>query len=405
MEYRDKQPNKLNVLVLASTYPRWKDDSTPSFVETLSHGLSMRGMNITVLAPHCQGAHTFENLNGIDVHRFRYAPEKLETLAYKGGLLSKIKKNSFNKIILFLFLISETLHTIKLANKLKINLIHAHWIVPQGLIAIITKKIFFWKKISVLITAHGGDVYGVNNSIYNYFKDWVCKNSDGATAVSNAVATHMKKANNLFVRSMGVDAMHHFLPPVTDKRKHLLFVGRLVDKKGCDILLMAFKEVLKHYPSLTLKIIGDGPEKKALKKLCRTLKISGNVEFMGALSQEQLTKWYQSAKIFIMPSIIAESGDQEGLGLVAAEAMACECPVIASNLHAITDLIKHDVDGILINSNDSYALAEAIVKLAEDPITSKRLASEARKKVLDKFDWSVVAEDYARIIKLTTDPF
>ena len=390
-----KSPNKHNVLVLASTYPRWKDDSTPKFVESLSRGLAEHGMNITVLAPHFEGARRSENLNGINVYRFKYAPEKYETLAYQGGMLNNVKKNTLSKLLLLSFLFSEALYVIRLVFKLKINIIHAHWLIPQGLVAVIVKKIILWKRISVLVTAHGSDIHAIKNFTYNYLKDWVCKNSDGATAVSNAVATHMDKANNLFVRSMGVDAKYHFLPPVSDDRRHLLFVGRLIDKKGCDVLLMAFNEVLKNHPSLMLKIIGNGPEEASLKELCKTLEITKNVEFIGGLPQEKLTKWYQSAKIFIMPSL------QEGLGLVAAEAMACECPVIASNLDTITDLIKHNVDGLLVNSNDSQALAEAIKTLTEDPVTAKRLAKQARKKVLDMFDWTIVSKDYASIINST----
>lgn len=390
-----KISNKYNVLVLASTYPRWKDDATPKFVESLCRGLAEQGMKITVLAPHFEGARKSEVLNGINVYRFKYAPEKYETLAYQGGMLNNVKKNTLSKLLLLSFLFSEALYVIRLVFKLKINIIHAHWLIPQGLVAVIVKKIILWKRISVLVTAHGSDIHAIKNFTYNYLKDWVCKNSDGATAVSNAVATHMDKANNLFVRSMGVDAKYHFLPPVSDDRRHLLFVGRLIDKKGCDVLLMAFNEVLKNHPSLMLKIIGNGPEEASLKELCKTLEITKNVEFIGGLPQEKLTKWYQSAKIFIMPSL------QEGLGLVAAEAMACECPVIASNLDTITDLIKHNVDGLLVNSNDSQALAEAIKTLTEDPVTAKRLAKQARKKVLDMFDWTIVSKDYASIINST----
>ena len=398
-----KISNKYNVLVLASTYPRWKDDATPKFVESLCRGLAEQGMKITVLAPHFEGARKSEVLNGINVYRFKYAPEKYETLAYQGGLLNNVKKNTLSKLLLLLFLISETFHAIRLVYKFKINFIHAHWIAPQGLVAIAVKKSLFWKNLSVLVTAQGGDIYGIKYASYDYFKNWVCKNSDGATAVSKAVAAHMESAKNLYVRSMGVDATYQFLPPKKNNRDHLLFVGRLVDKKGCNILLKAFEKVLKQHPSITLKIIGDGPEESSLKELCKTLDVCKNVEFMGALPQDALAKWYQSAKIFIMPSIIADSGDQEGLGLVAAEAMACECPVIASNLAAVTDLISHNVDGWLINSNDSNALADAITKLIDDPGISNRLAKQARKTVLKKFDWTVVSEEYARIIMMITE--
>ena len=191
------------------------------------------------------------------------------------------------------------------------------------------------------------------------------KNSDAISVVSSAIEKDVKIKKNISIRSMGVDAQNLFVPAATSERKDILFVGRLVDKKGCDILLKAFSILIKSENKINLNIIGSGPEQKSLEKLTRELGIESSVKFLGALNQINLVKWYQSSKIFIMPSVVAKSGDQEGLGLVAAEAMACECPVVASNLPAVRDLIDDKIDGILVPPSDEKELANALKRIFE----------------------------------------
>ncbi len=391
---------KSSVLVLTSTYPRWKGDSTPRFVESLCIELKKSNKEIFVLAPHTAQSKTYEELNGMIVHRYRYAPESLEKLAYQGGLLHNLKRKPLiNYFILFFFMFNQMIYAIKLISQYKCKVIHAHWVVPQGLIAVLVKKILFWKKISVLITVHGGDIYGVSGNFANIIKNWVFRNTDAVTVVSKTIADDLVKVKKIYVRSMGVDSQTLFVPLRDSKRTNLLFVGRLVDKKGCDVLLKAFQIVLTTCPNLRLNIIGDGPELNVLKDICISLGIDKNVEFIGALEQKELVRWYQTSRIFIMPSIVAKTGDQEGLGLVAAEAMSCECAVIASNLDAVKDLIDNGCNGLLVDPEDEYCLANAIQSLLDDVALSNRLGKNARKKIVDKFDWSIVGKEYTDIIK------
>lgn len=388
------------LLVLTSTYPRWESDSTPRFVESLCIELSKCNLDVFVLAPHFPNSKSHEIVNSINIYRYRYAPASLEKIAYEGGLLNNIKRRRVvNTFVLISFMLCQLLAAIRLIYKHNCREIHAHWIIPQGLIAIIIKKLLFWRNIKVLITAHGGDIYGVNGKISTAIKNWVCKNCDAATVVSNAVARDIGYVKHLHIRSMGVDTSSLFIPPVNPSRSNLLFVGRLVDKKGCDVLIRAFQYVLNYFPTLQLNIIGEGPEHPKLVQLCKSLGVHEHVNFIGSLMQVELIKWYQGACIFIMPSVIASSGDQEGLGLVAAEAMACECPVIASDLEAIKDLIDDNHCGLLVKQGDAEKLSNAIVRLLEDQEFASKLAKNARKKVVTKFDWVSVGREYAQIIR------
>ncbi|MGI9262428.1 MAG: glycosyltransferase family 4 protein, partial [Woeseiaceae bacterium] len=126
-------PKKL--LVLTSTYPRWSGDTEPRFVEYLSQELA-KSYEVVVLAPHCDGAARRETLSkdgrSISVHRFRYFIPTLQSLAYEGGILSRIRRNPF-RILLVPFFIAAQLYAISvLHRRYRFDAIHAHWIIPQG---------------------------------------------------------------------------------------------------------------------------------------------------------------------------------------------------------------------------------------------------------------------------------
>jgi glycosyltransferase involved in cell wall biosynthesis len=147
-----------------------------------------------------------------------------------------------------------------------------------------------------------------------------------------------------------------------------------------------------------LSIAGSGPEEERLRFLADKLGISDHVTFLGPIPNPELPHLYRRATVFIAPSIVAESGDQEGLGLVLAEALACECPVVASDLPAIRDVVIDGVTGLTARERNSADLASKIIALLGNPDLRKRLAEEGRRHVLARFDWEVVANRYAQLI-------
>ena len=129
------------VLVLATTFPRWKNDTTPAFVYELSKQLRTGNMDVVVLAPHYHGAKKLEMMDGIKVYRFPYFwPAKYQKLVYDGGILPNIKRSHLAKIQVPLLVLSELYYTFKIIKKEKINVIHSHWIIPSGLIGAFCKN-------------------------------------------------------------------------------------------------------------------------------------------------------------------------------------------------------------------------------------------------------------------------
>jgi glycosyltransferase involved in cell wall biosynthesis len=132
---------KMKILVLTSTYARRQGDTEPRFVDNLCHYLSAAspGNEVHVVAPHAPGIPTREIMDGIPVFRFRYAPESWQTLAYEGGILPSLKQNRWRLLLVPLFVCSQLLLALKLVRSNHYDVIHAHWIIPQGLVAVMLR--------------------------------------------------------------------------------------------------------------------------------------------------------------------------------------------------------------------------------------------------------------------------
>lgn len=391
-----------HVLVLTSTFPRWENDTEPAFVFELSRRLA-REFDVTVLSPRTPGSKERENTGGLKVIRFPYFFGRWEKLAMSGGgILNKLKSHPLYYLLVPFFLLGQLLAVVRLLRNQRFDLIHAHWLIPQGFIAALSLSIT-GKKIPLLCTSHGGDLFALKGKGLQRLKRWVMDKSAALTVVSHA----MKKTvvdmdvepDKVEVIPMGVDLKGLFTPDSGAQRKtdELLFVGRLVEKKGVHFLLEAMPTVLKKHPTVRLILAGSGPMEEELRQQAQRLHLSDRVTFSGMVSQAKLPELYRAATLAIFPFIVAKSGDQEGFGLVQVEAMGCECPVITGDLPAIHDIVIHEKTGLIVESGNTQALADAIIRMLDDPDLCLRLAGEGRKRVLQKFDWEIIAAKYAGI--------
>ena len=117
------------------------------------------------------------------------------------------------------------------------------------------------------------------------------------------------------------------------------------------------------------------------------------------MSNQHVPAHLNKAKIAVMPSVIASDGDQEGLGLVAVEAIGCGCVVVASDLPAVRDVIIDGKTGIMAKPASPESLAEAIIKLAADDNLAEKIADQGREYVLKKYDWQHIGNKYREIIE------
>lgn len=392
---------RLTLLVLASTYPRWRDDPEPGFIHELCRRLTDR-FHVVALVPDAPGADPNGELDGVEVVRFRYAPRPWQTLVNNGGIVGNLRHHKWKWLLVPAFVICQYLAAMRLIRNRRVDVIHAHWLIPQGLIACRLKRI---ASIPYVVTSHGGDLYGLQGAWLAKLKQKVAGASSAMTVVSTAMQAETRSMGlippKLAVLPMGVDLRERFVVDSNVERaeNELLFVGRLVAKKGLPALLKAMPLVLADRPGTVLTIAGFGPEESELRALAHQWGIENHVNFLGAMPQHRLPGLYRRAAVFVAPFIRDASGDQEGLPVVLMEAIGCGCPVVVGDVAGIRDLLGNAAGEVCVNPMDTHALAASILAVLDRPRQALHQAQKIREVVVKRIDWEAIANGYARIIE------
>lgn len=391
---------KTPILVLTSTFPRWKGDTEPPFVFELCRRLAA-SYEIWVLAPHAQGAAVREQLDGLNVVRYRYFPERLENIAYEGGITAKLRKTPANYLILPFFILSQWLAVRRLLRQRRFGAIHAHWLIPQGLVALSSATA--GTRPPILCTSHGGDLYGLKGRVLAHVKRRVLQSVSRCTVVSEKmreVARDLAGPDvQIDVVPMGADLQERFIPSSEPRiEKSILFVGRLVEKKGLPYLLHALPPLLQDHPQITLRIAGDGPDRPAMEARVRELGLEAHVTFLGRTPNEELPALYRRSQIVVFPSIVASDGDQEGMPVVPVEALGCECALVTTIVPGTGAFLRDGRNALLVPQRDASAISGKLRLLLDDPLLCRDLGREGRIAVLQEFDWSSIAARYAEIL-------
>lgn len=389
--------NQAVLLVLASTYPRWAGDPEPGFVHELSKRLTDR-FRVVVLCPHAPGALRRETMDGVEVFRYRYAPDRWELLVNNGGIVANLRRNKWLLLLVPGFVLAQAVQALLLVRRLRIRLIHAHWLVPQGWIAAL---LGMWvSRVRYVVTSHGADLFALKGAAMEGMKRFVLQRAAAVTVVSNAMRVAITSLagakGGVKVMPMGVDLEQRFTPDesVVRSADEILFVGRLVEKKGLRHLLDAMPAILAVRPQARLTIAGFGPEELVLRRQAVALGLDSKVNFVGAVNQADLPRLYRRAAVFVAPFVQAESGDQEGLGLVVVEAIGCGCPVIVGDVPAAADLPVRSV------KVDADSLANAVCKiLLADQKDIGQISEVARQQCVRRFGWRSTADSYGRLLE------
>lgn len=383
----------LRILFLVTAYPRDASDViTPWLVGTI-HRLRARGVDVEVLAPAYRGV-PGGVLDGIRVHRFRYAPARLEMLTHDQTAPDRIREHPAYLALVPSYVAAGALATARLARSGRFDVVHAFWPLPHGLFGLAAKAAAGTPLIS---TFFGVELTWLEADLplLRPLLRRIVRGSDAVTAISSYTATKLTDAVpgvRPAVIPFGAATEPHPVedtPREADDGFELLFVGRLVERKGVRVLL----EALARLPEdVTLRVVGDGPERKALEAGARRLDLGGRVSFHGYVVREALERRFASCNAFVLPAVVDSKGDTEGLGVVLLEAMSYGKPVIASRAGGIVDIVRDRENGLLVPPGDAAALAEAIRGLRDDPARAAALGSQGRKDVERDFSWEAILD-------------
>lgn len=198
------------------------------------------------------------------------------------------------------------------------------------------------------------------------------------------------------VAPLGVDPARYDARPAprrSTREFQLLCVGRLVPAKGQRVLLEACRRLRDQGRRFALTLVGDGPDRGALERAARELRLADCVRFAGALNEEQVLALYREADAFVLPSFA------EGIPVVLMEAMAMGVPCISTRITGIPELIESGEDGLLVTPSDAGELCAAIERLMDEPRLQSRLALRGREKVLAAFDLMTNARRLGEIFR------
>lgn len=387
----------MDVLFLAHSYPRWQGDAAGSFLLRLARSLQEEEVNVRVVAPAAPGLATFEELGGVPVHRYRYAPGSHETLAYGGNMAQLVRSSWGARVALLSFLGAGFRCAVKVRRQYRPALIHAHWWFPGGLVG---SWLAGLSRLPLVTTIHGTDLRIARDvRVARPAFRRVLGASAAVTTVSRWLADELVRLQPTAqpaVAPMPV-ATELFHPRGGRERDpgKILFVGRLTPQKGVDRLLHAFRDLVAELPACTLDLIGSGPAAEELQQLAGELGIGGRVNWLGALPQPELADHYSRAAVVVVPS------HEEGLGLVAAEAMLSGAAVVASDSGGLRDVVRHERTGILVPSLDAAALGQALGRIMAPAAMAERaaLGEAGRLHALASFAPESVARHYATIYR------
>jgi glycosyltransferase involved in cell wall biosynthesis len=399
LEHVPSAREKRTVLVLASTYPRWANDHEPGFVHELCRRLTTT-FNVIAIVPDAPGADPSGVLDDVEVVRYRYAPRSLQTLVNDGGIASNLRRTPWKWMLVPGFVFMQYVSVRRLLRTRNIEAIHAHWLISPGIVARAVSR----RGIPYLVTSHGGDLFGFRQPLLIAVKRWVAKSAAAMTVVSSAMHEEVLRlqlpVKRLETIPMGVDFTRRFASTAQIERSksELLFVGRLVEKKGLVYLLDAMPLIVRSRPDVVLRIVGFGPERDALRQRVKDLAMQDHVVFAGAMEQNALPDIYRRAAVFVAPFVRDVSGDQEGLPVALMEAISTGCPFVVGDVAGLDDLLGNSAAAYRIDPRDPAAIAASVLHCLAHPGAAAVVAEKVRETARKRVDWSVIAKRYELLI-------
>ena len=388
----------MKILIVTSNYPRWVGDSTTPFVHNFARELVSQGAQVRVVAPHFEGAKRKDNMDGVEIRRFRYwLPESGQTVCYQGGALGNLKKSWVNKVKLPFLVLSELFTVVYHAFTWKPNVINSHWLIPQSFTCSVASLLLMKKHVS---TVHGGDVFALDSPLLRRFKSFSIKNSHLVTVNSSVTEEKVREISpNSKTPIARLPTGILPLPNIAEEdilslrnslQKHhseklILFVGRLSEEKGVGDLIRAAQLLHDKKHKIRLVIVGEGHDRKSFENLAEELAVELLVDFIGWVDSTKVYHFFKACDVFVGPSKKGADGWIEAQGLTFVEAMLSECPVIGSNSGGIPDAVQPGKTGRLVKPGDAEDIALAIQDCFQNTAETRLLVEQAKHFAINNY--------------------
>lgn len=376
----------MRVLHLSWEFPPRIIGGIASHVFDLSRALIRRGVETHVVTCNFPGAREYENIDGVNLHRFEAYAAGDSFLSWALRMQENMERRGCDLI-----------------NSLKgVDVIHAHdWL--SGVAGIGLKNLF---RKPLIITMHSTE-YGRRTGIHNdlqacihEIEGWLCYESWRIITCSYYMRDHVSwcfhiPENKICVIPNGVDVTKFYFSFnyweirnrfAHESEKILLFVGRLVPEKGLDVLIKALPIILGNGVNAKIVAVGEGPQRDEYQRLANYYGFGNKILFTGHIDDWTLRALYRVADVVIVPSSF------EPFGIVALEAMAAHCPVVASAVGGLNEIVDYEGTGLKVPLNNPDALAWAMLRVIKDVGFKDWIVNNAYQKCLWNYNWDKIAE-------------
>lgn len=394
----------LRILELTHNLPRFPGDFSGSFIDALCQALVQLGGEVTVLAPHDR-AYLSGMTRAYSLHTFRYAwPASLQTVGYMRSMVGDLRLRPSSVLVTPALLAAGIKACTRLVRHQRPDVLHAHWLLPNGFIAAVTSRL---TGVKLAISLPGSDLLVArSNPLARAFARFSLAQADLVTANS---AELQQVAYGLGARREQFDLIIYGVDPsalqpdpasgsalrqelaLSPSHFVVLAVGRLVPKKGFRYLVEAMPGLLATGVDAYLLLVGEGSERQALEQLAAGLRLGRRVRFIGSVPRGRIGAYYNAADVLCMPSV---TEPEDGLNVCVVDAMACGRPIVATTVAGNPLVVREGVNGFLVPERRADLLASRLADIAADRDLAARFGAASRKMAEQEFSWRALAGRY-----------
>ncbi len=379
-----------SILFLTNSYPDFGSSYRAVFIKKMAHLLKKNGYEISVVTPKIyKGSRYFENQNGIRVFRFPFMA--------RNKLLIEYQEVPYGKMILYY--ISGFFVTVYVVLKHKCYLIHTHWAIPTGLIAMLTGALL---SRPFIVTIHGSDLRLATekSKFLRSIFIWICKKASHITCVSKVQEEEIRKMEiekgRIWTFPMGIDESFLEAGKCREKNSngqpHTVISNRnLLSLYNVSLLIRAIPMVLKEEPNTQFLIAGDGPERESLEQQAKELSLGSSVRFLGRIPHEKMPNLLSQADIYVSTSLY------DGTSVSLLEALGSGAFPVVTDIPSNREWISDGENGFLVPTDEERVLAKRIIEAIRDGSLVEKAIRKNLRLVTEKVLWPATIEKTKRI--------
>ncbi|MGA7730639.1 MAG: glycosyltransferase [Chloroflexia bacterium] len=402
--------------MVTSSYPKYEGDVTAPFIESIGTSVAALGNEVHILAPYHPDVRRQPIEKGVNLHFFKYSPfRNLNIWGYAESLEADVRLRGAIYPLTPVVFISAFWALWRLTGRLKFDVMHAHWVVPNGPVAAIVARL---RRLPLVVSMHGSDVFVAEQSrLVASVARWVYGRASAITAPSD----------DLLQRAIAIGAPAsrcHLVPYGVDPRQFtriegagpllkqelglpkeslvIFAVGRMVYKKGFEYLIRAVPAILRQHPNARIVIAGGGDLQPRLESLVKQLGVEKSVIMPGWVQRDRMPLFFSGCDLFVLPSVVDQQGNVDGLPNTLLEAMASARPVVATSVAGIPLAVKDGDNGLLVPEKQPGELSSAINLLLDAPELRAQYGEAGRRRVENELNWQTTALTFNRLYESST---